>query len=99
MVALARAWISDPDLLLLDEATSAVDPALDVALRAAMDRLIAGRTSVTVAHRLATAEAADTVLVFDAGRLVERGTHHDLVAAGGVYAALYADWETGTAVM
>ncbi|MBU1226085.1 MAG: ABC transporter ATP-binding protein/permease [Actinobacteria bacterium] len=99
LVALARAWISDPDLLLLDEATSAVDPALDVALRAAMDRLIAGRTSVTVAHRLATAEAADTVLVFDAGRLVESGPHRDLVRAGGVYAALYADWETGTAVM
>jgi len=99
LVALARAWISDPDLLLLDEATSAVDPALDVQLRAAMDRLISGRTSVTVAHRLATAEAADTVLVFDAGRLVESGTHHELVRAGGVYAALYADWETGTAAM
>ena len=99
LVALARAWISDPDLLLLDEATSAVDPALDVQLRAAMDRLIAGRTSVTVAHRLATAEAADTILVFDSGRLVEQGTHRDLVGAGGVYAALYADWETGTAVM
>jgi putative ABC transport system ATP-binding protein len=99
LVALARAWISDPDLLLLDEATSAVDPALDVALRAAMDRLIAGRTSVTVAHRLATAEAADTVLVFEAGRLVESGPHRDLVDAGGAYSALYADWETGTAVM
>jgi len=99
LVALARAWVSDPDLLLLDEATSAVDPALDVQLRAAMDRLIAGRTSVTVAHRLATAEAADTVLVFDEGRLVESGPHRELVKAGGVYAALYADWETGTAVM
>lgn len=99
LVALARAWISDPDLLLLDEATSAVDPALDVQLRAAMDRLVRGRTSVTIAHRLATAEAADGVLVFDAGRLVEQGTHDDLVAAGGVYAALHADWETGTAVM
>jgi putative ABC transport system ATP-binding protein len=99
LVALARAWISDPDLLLLDEATSAVDPALDVQLRAAMDRLIAGRTSVTIAHRLATAEAADTVLVFDEGLLVEQGTHANLVVAGGVYAALHADWETGTAVM
>jgi len=99
LVALARAWVSDPDLLLLDEATSAVDPALDVQLRAAMDRLIAGRTSVTVAHRLATAEAADTVLVFDEGRLVESGPHRELVKAGGVYAALYADWETGTSVM
>ena len=99
LVALVRAWISSPDLLLLDEATSAVDPALDVQLRAAMDRLISGRTSVTIAHRLATAEAADNVLVFDRGRLVERGSHGELVLAGGVYASLYADWETGTAVM
>lgn len=99
LVALVRAWISNPDLLVLDEATSAVDPALDVALRGAMDRLISGRTSITIAHRLATAEAADVVLVFDAGRLVEQGRHDDLLSAGGVYASLYADWETGTAVM
>lgn len=96
LVALVRAWISGPDLLLLDEATSAVDPALDVQLRRAMDRLTAGRTSVTIAHRLATAESADEVLVFDSGRLVERGTHQDLVAGGGVYAALYEDWVSGT---
>lgn len=99
LVALIRAWISTPDLLVLDEATSAVDPALDVALRSAIDRLIAGRTSVTIAHRLATAEAADRVLVFDAGRLVEEGSHRDLVARGGVYAALYTDWTAGTAVV
>lgn len=96
LVALVRAWISGPDLLLLDEATSAVDPALDVQLRRAMDRLTAGRTSVTIAHRLATAESADEVLIFDSGRLVERGTHQDLVAGGGVYAALYEDWISGT---
>lgn len=96
LVALVRAWISAPDLLLLDEATSAVDPALDVQLRRAMDRLTAGRTSVTIAHRLATAESADEVLVFDEGRLVEQGRHDDLVARGGIYAALYADWVTGT---
>lgn len=96
LVALARAWISNPDLLLLDEATSAVDPALDVQLRGAIDRLIAGRTSVTIAHRLATAEAADNVLVFDRGRLVEIGHHDRLVAAGGVYSRLYADWSAGT---
>ncbi len=97
LVALVRAWISNPDLLLLDEATSAVDPALDVELRGAIDRLIAGRTSVTIAHRLATAEAADDVLVFDQGRLVERGSHAQLVALGGVYSGLYADWSAGTA--
>lgn len=96
LVALVRAWISGPDLLVLDEATSAVDPALDVQLRRAIDRLTAGRTSVTIAHRLATAEAADEVLVFDQGKLVERGSHLGLLQAGGVYAALYADWVAGT---
>jgi putative ABC transport system ATP-binding protein len=99
LVALVRAWISTPDLLVLDEATSAVDPVLDVRLRRAIDRLTAGRTSVTIAHRLATAEAADEVLVFDQGRLVARGTHAALVAAGGVYALLYEDWTAGTATM
>jgi putative ABC transport system ATP-binding protein len=99
LVALVRAWISTPDLLVLDEATSAVDPALDVRLRRAIDRLTAGRTSVTIAHRLATAEAADEVLVFDQGRLVERGPHADLVTTGGVYALLYEDWTAGTATM
>ncbi len=96
LVALVRAWIGSPDLLVLDEATSAVDPALDVALRHAMERLTEGRTSVTIAHRLATAEGSDEVLVFDDGVLVERGHHRDLLAGGGVYAALYADWAAGT---
>jgi putative ABC transport system ATP-binding protein len=96
LVALVRAWIGTPDLLVLDEATSAVDPVLDVALRRAMERLIEGRTSVTIAHRLATAEGADEVLVFDGGRLVERGDHKTLLTRGGVYADLYADWAAGT---
>lgn len=96
LVALVRAWIADPDLLVLDEATSAVDPALEVRLRRAIERLTAGRTSITVAHRLSTAQAADEVLVFDRGRLVERGRHDDLLAASGVYAALHADWAAGT---
>lgn len=96
LVALVRAWIGSPDLLVLDEATSAVDPALDVALRHAMDKLTERRTSVTVAHRLSTAESADEVLVFDRGRLVERGRHGDLLSRGGVYAALYSDWSAGT---
>ena len=96
LVALVRAWIGSPDLLVLDEATSAVDPSLDVALRHAMERLTRGRTSVTIAHRLATAENAGKVLVFDSGRLVEEGRHSDLLAAGGVYADLYADWSAGT---
>ena len=98
LVALVRAWIATPDLLVLDEATSAVDPALDVSLRNAMDKLIEGRTSVTIAHRLSTAEGADEVLVFDQGRLVERGRHRDLVSRSGVYSALYEDWAAGTSV-
>jgi putative ABC transport system ATP-binding protein len=96
LVALVRSWIGTPDLLVLDEATSAVDPALDVALRHAIDKLTEGRTSVTIAHRLSTAEAADEVLVFDQGRLVERGHHRDLIARDGIYAGLHADWATGT---
>ncbi|MEX1044058.1 MAG: ABC transporter ATP-binding protein [Acidimicrobiia bacterium] len=96
LVALTRAWMSQPDLLVLDEATSAVDPALEVSLRRAIDRLISGRTSITIAHRLSTAEASDEVLVFDHGRLVERGHHRDLVAAGGVYSSMHHDWMAGT---
>jgi putative ABC transport system ATP-binding protein len=96
LVALVRAWIGTPDLLVLDEATSAVDPALDVALRHAIDKLTEGRTSVTIAHRLSTAEGADEVLVFDKGRLAERGHHRDLIVTDGVYAGLYADWAAGT---
>lgn len=96
LVALVRAWLSQPDLLVLDEATSAVDPALEVQLRRAIDRLIVGRTSITIAHRLSTAEASDEVLVFDGGRLVESGTHEQLVKAGGTYTRLHRDWAAGT---
>ncbi len=96
LVAMVRAWIANPDLLVLDEATSAVDPALEVRLRDAMEAAITGRTSITVAHRLSTAEAADEILVFDEGRLVERGRHVDLIAAGGNYAGLHRDWAAGT---
>lgn len=92
LVALVRAWIADPDLLVLDEATSAVDPALEVRMQRALEHLTAGRTAVTIAHRLSTAEAAERVLVFDGGTLVEDGSHRALVAQGGVYAGLYADW-------
>ncbi len=92
LVALARAQIGDPGLLILDEATSAVDPATERRITEALRRASAGRTTVTVAHRLSTAEAADHVFVFDAGRLVEEGTHAELAEAGGVYAALYRSW-------
>jgi ATP-binding cassette, subfamily B, bacterial len=92
LVALARAQIADPGLLILDEATSAVDPATERRISEALRRLSEGRTTITVAHRLSTAEGADRVFVFDRGRLVETGTHEELVAAGGTYAALYESW-------
>jgi ATP-binding cassette, subfamily B, bacterial len=91
-VALARAQVGDPGLLVLDEATSAVDPETERALTEALARLAEGRTMVSIAHRLSTAEAADLVVVFDAGRIVEQGTHADLLAAGGTYTKLYAGW-------
>lgn len=92
LVALVRANIADPDLLVLDEATSAVDPGTEMRINAALERLMTGRTSVTIAHRMSTAEAADQILVFDDGRIVERGAHAELVAAGGVYAGLHTSW-------
>ncbi len=92
LVALARAQLAAPGLLILDEATSAVDPRTERDLAVALARLAEGRTMVSVAHRLSTAEAADLVVVFDGGRLVEQGRHEDLVAAGGRYAELYESW-------
>jgi ATP-binding cassette subfamily B protein len=92
LVALVRAYLADPDLLVLDEATSAVDPATEVRINLALERLLAGRTSVAIAHRLSTAEAADEVMVFDDGRLVQRGHHRDLAGVPGVYARLRASW-------
>jgi ABC-type multidrug transport system fused ATPase/permease subunit len=93
LVALARAYVADPDLLVLDEATSAVDPATEVRLQRTLDAVTRGRTTVAIAHRLSTAQAADEVIVVDAGRVVQRGPHRRLVAeAGSVYARLYASW-------
>jgi ATP-binding cassette subfamily B protein len=92
LVSLARAQIGDPGLLILDEATSAVDPAMERRISEALSRLSAGRTSITIAHRLSTAEGAETIFVFDRGCVVERGRHDELVAAGGVYAELYRSW-------
>ena len=93
LVALLRAHLADPDLLVLDEATSAVDPALEMQIGRALERLMQSRTSVTIAHRLSTAESADEVIVVDRGRVVQRGPHDRLVQeTGSVYAGLHASW-------
>ncbi|QXG78111.1 ABC transporter ATP-binding protein/permease [Modestobacter sp. L9-4] len=92
LVAVARAYVADPDLLVLDEATSAVDPATEQRLTRALDALTDGRTTLTIAHRLSTAERADEVLVVDAGRVVQRGTHAELVDVEGPYGRLHASW-------
>jgi ATP-binding cassette, subfamily B, bacterial len=92
LVALVRAHLADPDLLVLDEATSAVDPQLEMRIGQALERLMSGRTSVTIAHRLSTAENADEVIVVDAGRVVQRGPHSELVQQEGVYRRLHDSW-------
>jgi ABC-type multidrug transport system fused ATPase/permease subunit len=93
LVALARAYVADPDLLVLDEATSAVDPATEVRLQRALDAATRGRTTIAIAHRLSTAEAADEVIVVDQSRVVQRGRHAALVAdPDSVYGKLYASW-------
>ncbi|MEV8507764.1 ABC transporter ATP-binding protein [Actinoplanes sp. NPDC051475] len=93
LVALVRAYVADPDLLVLDEATSAVDPATEVRLQRALDMVTRGRTTVAIAHRLSTAESADEVIVVDAGRVVQRGPHADLLHdPESIYAKLYASW-------
>ena len=92
LVALARAQLANPGLLILDEATSAVDPETEVALVSALDRLSEGRTTISVAHRLCTAERADFILVFDDGAIVESGHHSELVHQQGIYASLFDSW-------
>ena len=92
LVALARAQVADPGLLVLDEATSAVDPETEEALAAALDRLAGGRTMISIAHRLSTAERADLVIVFDKGRVAQMGPHEELVAVPGIYRTLYESW-------
>ena len=87
-VAIARALIRDPSVLLLDEATSALDTRSERAVQAALDDAKKGRTTVTVAHRLTTVRDADVILVMDRGRLVEAGSHEELLSEDGVYAKL-----------
>jgi subfamily B ATP-binding cassette protein MsbA len=90
-VAIARALLKDPRVLILDEATSAVDSETERVIQEALHRLLHGRTSLVIAHRLSTVQHADQILVVEDGRIVERGVHDELVAAGGVYSQLYEE--------
>jgi ATP-binding cassette subfamily B protein len=92
LVSLARAALADPAVLVLDEATSSLDPGTEAMVERAMDRLMAGRTVVVIAHRLSTAERAARVGVVDQHALVELGSHDELLALGGRYADLYGSW-------
>ena len=88
-IAIARVILKDPRILVLDEATSALDSQTEALIQQALERVMVGRTSIVIAHRLSTILAADVILVLQQGRLVEQGTHAELLARGGVYAALY----------
>lgn len=95
LVSLARAALADPSVLILDEATSSVDPGTEAVVEQAMETLMADRTVIAIAHRLSTSQRCDRVAVVDDGQLIEVGTHDDLVASDGAYAALFASWERG----
>ena len=89
VVCFARAMLANPSILILDEATSSVDAVTEARLQQALAKLLEGRTSFVVAHRLSTIRHASQVLVLERGRIVERGAHRQLLKAGGVYARLY----------
>ena len=88
-LAIARLLLKAPDVVVLDEATAHLDSESEVAVQRALATALEGRTSLVIAHRLSTVREADQILVVDDGRIVERGTHDELLAAGGLYAELY----------
>jgi subfamily B ATP-binding cassette protein MsbA len=88
-VAIARALLNDPRILILDEATSSLDSESEATVQEALDRLMIGRTTLVIAHRLSTVRGADRLAVIDNGRIVQEGKHEDLMAEGGLYADLY----------